>query len=122
MLIWEAMAESRMTATRLTLGAMSLSSSSHFPLKPNSDDKNPVALPPGRAKLQKAAADWIDDIHEYDRNASGDLLQSADGRGALRQHCVRCERDQISGDSAMAVDIARTPSVVDAHVAADDPA
>jgi hypothetical protein len=40
--IWEAMAESRMTATRLTLGAMSLSSSSHFPLKPNSDDKNPV--------------------------------------------------------------------------------
>jgi hypothetical protein len=40
-----------MTATRVTLGAISLSSSSHFPLRLNSDAAKPVALPPGRARL-----------------------------------------------------------------------
>jgi hypothetical protein len=33
------------------LGAICLSSSSHFPLMLYSNAKNPVALPPGRAKL-----------------------------------------------------------------------
>ena len=42
---------SRMTATRVTPGAISLSSSSHFPLMLNSNEVNPVALPPGRARL-----------------------------------------------------------------------
>ena len=37
-----------MTAARLTRGAMSLSSSSHFPLRPNSATVKPVAFPPGR--------------------------------------------------------------------------
>jgi hypothetical protein len=45
------MSASRMTATRFTLGAISLSSSSHFPAIPNSYMVNPVALPPGRARL-----------------------------------------------------------------------
>jgi hypothetical protein len=40
-----------MTATRVTLGAISLSSSSDFPLMLNSRAVKPVALPPGRAKL-----------------------------------------------------------------------
>ena len=40
-----------MTAARVMRGATSLSSSSHFPLKPYSIMVNPVALPPGRAKL-----------------------------------------------------------------------
>jgi hypothetical protein len=40
-----------MTAARLTAGAISLSSSSHFPLMPYSKRVKPVALPPGRAKL-----------------------------------------------------------------------
>ena len=40
-----------MTAARVMCGATSLSSSSHFPLKPYSIVVNPVALPPGRAKL-----------------------------------------------------------------------
>jgi hypothetical protein len=47
----EAMAGSRRTAARVTRGATSLSSSSHFPLIPYSKIVNPVALPPGRAKL-----------------------------------------------------------------------
>jgi hypothetical protein len=42
---------SRSIAARDTRGAISLSSSSHFALMPNSNWVNPVALPPGRAKL-----------------------------------------------------------------------
>src|SRR5262245_59875371 len=42
---------SRSTATRVTRGAISLSSSSHFPLVPYSIDVKPVALPPGRAAI-----------------------------------------------------------------------
>ena len=42
---------SRRTATRVTPGATSLSNCSHFPLRPYSKLVNPVALPPGRAKL-----------------------------------------------------------------------
>src|SRR6516225_8935337 len=43
--------ESRRTATRVRLGAISLSSSSHFPLRLYSNALNPVVLPPGRARL-----------------------------------------------------------------------
>ena len=42
---------SRRTAARVTRGAISLSSSIHFALMPNSNRVNPVALPPGRARL-----------------------------------------------------------------------
>ena len=45
------MTGSRRTATRVTLGAMSLSSSNHFAPIPYSAEVKPVALPPGRAKL-----------------------------------------------------------------------
>jgi hypothetical protein len=47
----ETMAASRMTATRVTFGAICLSISNHFALKPYSMRRRPVALPPGRAKL-----------------------------------------------------------------------
>src|SRR5262245_12491558 len=47
----EAMVGSRRTATRLTPGAICLSTSSHFPLRPYSNMRKPVALPPGRAKF-----------------------------------------------------------------------
>src|SRR5262249_16870875 len=40
-----------MTAARVTRGAISLSSSSHFPPRPYSNEVKPVALRPGRAKL-----------------------------------------------------------------------
>ena len=47
---------SRRTATRVTRGAICLSSSSHFPLMPNSKVVKPVALPPGRARLSTKPA------------------------------------------------------------------
>src|SRR5215472_5760938 len=40
-----------MTAARVTCGAISLSSCSHFPAMPNSYSVNPVTLAPGRARL-----------------------------------------------------------------------
>ena len=43
-------------AARVTPGAISLSSSSHFALMPYSNWINPVALPPGRAKLSTKPA------------------------------------------------------------------
>ena len=43
--------EYRMIAARVTRGAISLSSSNHFPLVLYSDSIKPVALPPGRATL-----------------------------------------------------------------------
>jgi hypothetical protein len=51
-----AMAGSRSTATRVTRGAISLSSSNHFPLMPYSNKVKPVALPPGRARLSTKPA------------------------------------------------------------------
>ena len=50
------MAGSRRTATRVTPGAICLSSSSHFPLMPYSNCVKPVALPPGRARLSTKPA------------------------------------------------------------------
>src|SRR5262245_41474248 len=45
------MLASRRTATRIASGAISLSSSSHFPLKLYSNCIKPVTLPPGRDRL-----------------------------------------------------------------------
>src|SRR5436309_1098764 len=45
------MAGSQRTAARFIPGAISLSSSSHFPLKLYSNCRKPVALPPGRDRL-----------------------------------------------------------------------
>ena len=52
----EGVAASRRTATRVTPGAISLSSSSHFPPMLYSKFMNPVALPPGRARLSTKPA------------------------------------------------------------------
>jgi hypothetical protein len=49
-------AASRMTATRVTRGAISLSNSSHLPPTPYSGSAKPVALPPGRARLMAKPA------------------------------------------------------------------
>ncbi len=52
----EGMAASRRTATRVTGGAICLSSSSHFPLRPYSNVRKPVTLPPGLARLSTKPA------------------------------------------------------------------
>jgi hypothetical protein len=65
---------SRMTATRFMPGTTSLISSSHFPLMLYSNTENPgsVAAWPRQA-LDKAGANPIGDLHEYDRHCAGRL-------------------------------------------------
>src|SRR5262249_58946882 len=63
------MAASRMTATRVTSGAICLSGSNHFALKLYSKSMRPVALPPGHAKLSdEPGFDWVGDHGEHDRH------------------------------------------------------
>src|SRR5262245_46871359 len=75
-----------------------------------------------RQALDEACADGIGDIHEHDRHGAGRALQLSRGRGATGQDNVRRERDQFRRESANAVGIARTPAILDPHVAAVDPA
>src|SRR6266508_5679975 len=55
-LVAKAWLASRRIATRVTPGAICLSSSSHFPDMLNSHAMKPVALPPGRSKLSTTPA------------------------------------------------------------------
>ena len=106
-----ATAGSRRTATRVTRGAISLSSSSHFPLMLNSNEVNPVALPPGRARLstQPPPTGSID-VHEHDRHGAARLLQRAHDRRHSGQDDIRRERNQFRRVSAKALEHRRRPS------------
>src|SRR5262245_48833870 len=116
------LAASRMTAARVTLGAICLSSSSHFPLRLYSYTVKPVALPPGRAKLStKPAPTGSATFTKHDGDSAGRLLQCHHARGGRRQDDVRRKRDQFSRVST-AVGIVGAPACVDAHVAAVGPA
>ena len=118
-----AMAGSRRTAARVTPGAISLSSSSHFPLMLYSNCIKPVALPPGRARLStKPAPTGSATMREHDRHGAGRLQQRPHGRAASGQDDVRRERDQFRRVFANVVGIARGPAGVDPHVAAVGPA
>ena len=116
-------AGSRRTATRVTPGAISLSSSSHFALDAvfEQGETGGVASRP-RQTLDEAGADRIGDLHEHDRHGAGRLLQRPHGGAAWSQDDVRRERDQFRRVSASAVGVARCPADVDPHVAAVGPA
>ena len=116
----EPWAGSRRTATRVTPGAISLSSSSHFPPMLYSKSMNPVALPPGRARLSTKPA-------PTGSPATGNTIgtvrvacsNGGHGRVASGQDDVRRERDQFRRVSADFAGIGRGPADVDAHIAAD---
>ena len=73
---------SRMTATRVTPGAISLSSSSHLPPMPYSRSETRGVAAGARKALDKAGAYRIGDQHEHDRHAAGRLDQRRQGRDA----------------------------------------
>ena len=104
-------------------GAICLSSSSHFPPMTVFEQRKPVALPPGRARLStKPAPTGSATIGKHDRHGAGRLQQRPHGRGARGQDDVRRERDQFRRVFANFGGIGRGPAGVDAHVAADGPA
>src|SRR5215470_10139487 len=66
-LVPEPCEESRRIATRVTLGTVSLSNSSHLAAILYSKLIKPVMLPPGRA-INEASADWIAEHRSHDRH------------------------------------------------------
>src|SRR6516164_6650910 len=113
-------AGSRMTAARVTCGAICLSCSSHLPLNPYSKFMKPVMLPPGRDRLSTKPAPTGSATD--DRQGAGDMLQCRHADGGFGQEDVRCERNQFQGVSARPVGIVLAPAEVDPHIAAIAPA
>ena len=93
-----------MMATRLTLGAMSVSNSSHLPANEVSKLMKPVGFPPGRAKLAtNPGADRVPDRYEYDRDRLClPLYRSGHGGGACAQSHRSASRLILSRTSASA--------------------
>src|SRR5262249_43465237 len=73
---------SQRTAARVTPGAISLSSSSHFPLKPYFERHKAGRIATrARQTLDEAGADWIGDEHKYDWHGAGGPKQLLRGGG-----------------------------------------
>src|ERR1700738_3343185 len=108
--------------TRVTRGAISLSSSQQFPAHAEfeSGKTSGVAAWP-RQTCHEAAADRVDGSNEHDRHAATCLLQYPDNRPGRGHNHIRRERDQFCRVFAKAIEITRAPAIVDPHVAADGP-
>jgi hypothetical protein len=74
-----------------------------------------------REAFHPTAADWIDGRLEYDWDGAAHLLQGANDRARGPNDDIRRERDQFRRVFAKAIEIARSPAVFDAHVAANSP-
>src|SRR5262245_30073962 len=71
----ETKAGSRTTATRVTPGAISLSSSNHLTLVLYSGRANPVVFPPGPRQIRdEPRADRVKDGDKNDRHGTGGVL------------------------------------------------
>src|SRR6516165_2202897 len=112
----EEMVGSRMTAARVTCGAICLSSSSHLPLKPYSKTMKPVMLPRGRDRLSTkpaptgsgTIANTIGKVRVTWYNAITLMVFSA--------KTTSRKRDQFLRVSARPVGIVLVPADVDPHV------
>ena len=90
--------ESRTTATRVRLGASSLSSSSHFPLRLYSNALNPVESPhrrPRQAFATNPAPTGSMTLRKHDRHAAGNPLQRRHNRTYRSKNDVRRKRYQF---------------------------
>src|SRR5262249_7614883 len=119
----EARPGSRRTPARRTLGAISFSSSSHFALKPYSNEVNPgsIAARPRKA-VNKPGANRIGNNHEHDGHRASRLQQRRRSRVAGDNDDIRRERDQFGRIGAKAIGIAGGPAGLDVHVTTDGPA
>ena len=118
-----AVAGSRRIATRVRLGAICLSSSSHFPLRPYSNAMKPVALPPGRARLStKPAPTGSRRVVNTIGTVRVACNNGPTARAARGQDNIRRKRDQFGHIFANKIGIACGVADVDSHVAAVAPA
>jgi hypothetical protein len=118
----DGIAASRRTPTRVTLGAICLTSSSHLPLKPFVREKTGGVAAGPRQAIDEAGGDRIDGGREHDRHGVGRPKQRRHRRAAMGQNDVRRERGQFRSVSDNFGGIGRGPANVDPHVAADTPA
>ena len=75
-----------------------------------------------RQALDQSSSDRIGDLHEYDRQGAGHLLQRPHGRNASGKNNVGLECDQLAYEFANTLGIARAPADFDADVASVGPA
>src|SRR5262249_14322467 len=102
---------SRRTAARVTPGAMSRISSSHFPLMPYSIESETGGVAAWvRQALHEARADRIGGQREHDRHRAGQLEQRPCDRAAAGQDDVRRERKELGRVFMNALGIARAPA------------
>ena len=122
-LVPEPWVASRRTATRVTPGAICLSSSSHFPLMLYSKFMKPVALPPGRARLSTKPAPTGS---ATTGNTIGTVRVACSNGPTVEAPWARMTSGASAANSAaclrMSAALARGPAGVDPHVAADGPA
>src|SRR5262249_41331331 len=124
MLIVKPWVVSRRTATRVTAGAISFSSSSHF-VRANAEfvrhETGGIAARP-RQVVDVAVTDRVGGNREHDRHGARLLQQWPRSRIAARQDDVWCERGQLGRMSTDFAGIGRGPPDFDAHGGADGPA
>ena len=116
------MAGSRRTATRVTRGAISLSSSSHFPLKLYSNCMKPVTLPPGRARLSTKPAPTGSVTFT---NTIGTVRVACCNAATIGRAVARMTSGASATSSAAYLRMRRhrrAPADIDPHVAAVGPA
>src|SRR5262249_48683171 len=111
---------SRRAPTRVTCGAISLSSSSHFPLMLYSEFVKPVALRPGRVRLSAKPPTMASDPREHDRHGAC-RPQHILGRATDDEDDVGRERGQFRRMLTHALVIACAISILDRYVVSDLP-
>src|SRR5258708_27898253 len=118
-----AMVGSRKIAARVTLGAISLSSSSHLAASAYSKMTKPggIAARPRHA-CDEPRADRINDADKYDGHSAARLLQGRDCLGGIGQYNVRPKRDQFCRVLVKKIANASPPAPLDPHLAAVRPA
>jgi hypothetical protein len=93
-------------------------SSSHFPLTPYSNNKKPIALPPGRAKARNiAGANRVNDPREHHRHTAGRLEKRRHSRAAEGHDYRGRERDYFLRPFAVGFGIARAPADIEPYIA-----
>ena len=111
-----------MTITRPTRGAISLSTSSHFPLSGYSKLVNPVMFPPRlREAFNEALADRIDDEREHDWYRGCQLVQCSQYLWAIGQDHVGRQPNKFCRVRPRAIEIGGAKAIVDMDVAAGYP-
>src|SRR5262249_4520650 len=118
-----AMLESRRTATRVTRGATSLSSSSHLPpMELFVDGKSRGVAARPRQALDVAGRNRVADTRKHDRYGARRLQQWREGGAGGSQDDIGLERDQLGRVFTYGVGLTVAPAIVDLHILPDRPA